>query len=175
MTGPKRAWVKWDRFALFDLAREHGLTPSEIVVLYALTHLADFRTGIWVGQIQELQSYTNVSRDTLRKARSRLEELKIIAELEPFHGGDGHLGSILILSYPQFVRDCKAEVTERIDKYLSEWTPPPLDEISSNGHQHPNGSGRPLDDDRTTIGRQLVQRSTKTRDDANPRGREAVG
>ena len=163
MTGPRRAWIKLDRYALSDLAREHDLSPSELWVLYSLTVLADFRTGTWVGQIQDLQSYAMVSRDTLRKARTHLEDLKIIAEVEPFHGGDGHLGSILVLAYPDLVADCVPSVAERIDQYLS-------------------GNGRALDDDRKSIGRALDDDWTrKSPNDqgkgasARERGSEGVG
>jgi len=42
-----RNWVSVDRFALFDIATEAHLRSSDLVVLWALVMLANYRTWEW--------------------------------------------------------------------------------------------------------------------------------
>jgi hypothetical protein len=98
-----RNWVKWDRYALFDLSRDKRLKPAEFVVLYTLAVLADFRSQDWTGTIVELSQYTPCSRTTVAAAVQRLVELNLISVVTPFRQHSAakiHIDSYWILVLP---------------------------------------------------------------------------
>jgi hypothetical protein len=79
-----RSWVKLDRYALFDLSRELHLKTADLVILYSLVMLADFRNWEWIGTIVELTEHTPLSRTTAATACDRLAKLGAISFVNPF-------------------------------------------------------------------------------------------
>ena len=80
-----RNWVKLDRYALSDVSREYHLTSVELVVLFALITLADFRTWEWRGTSIELAEHAPPSRSSTVKACKRLAEVGLVSIQQDFH------------------------------------------------------------------------------------------
>ncbi len=94
---PKRAEVRFDKYAIFDLAGEHHLTPHARWLLVALCLRANFRTRSVVGRICELAEWTGMSRDTIRRCLNTLSQAGLVEEVEPF--GPNRSGQVLILAW----------------------------------------------------------------------------
>ena len=108
----KRSWVKLDRFAIFQVAREFRLTVHEQFVLQTVTMHADYRTAEWLGSATELAEYTRMSRSTATKAVARLITLGLIEEVEPF--GPHHQGVLRVLCYDVLVTDALTPLREAL-------------------------------------------------------------
>jgi len=98
MTGsPRRAYLKLDRYASFDLARQHSLRASDRCVLLSLVLLADFRSHRCQLSITDLADHSGVSRRTASTAVIRLRAAGLIEMEEPF--GSGRPGTVLVSAY----------------------------------------------------------------------------
>ena len=106
----KRSWVKLDRFAITQLARDHRLTVHEQHILQTLTMHAEFRTAEWLGSATELAEYTRMSRSTATRAVKRLVALGLLEEIEPF--GPHQQGVLRVLWYDLLVTDALSALRE---------------------------------------------------------------
>ena len=100
-----RNWLKLDRYALFDIAREFDLSAAEVVVLFALVALADFRSQGWKGTITELTEHTPCNRSTVRRAYDRLKQLNLVSEVRPFV--QNSVGSVRVDCYERLVLESR--------------------------------------------------------------------
>ena len=66
---PTRSWIKFDRFALSDIGREHRLSDRALWALDTLCRLADRRIGVVNTTIHDL---TDATRNARAKAISLL-------------------------------------------------------------------------------------------------------
>ena len=95
---PKRAEVRFDKYADLDLSWEHHLTPHPRWLLAALCLRANFRTRSVVGRIYELAEWTGMSRDAIRRCLDRLEPCRTgRGGRAPF--GPNRAGQVLILAW----------------------------------------------------------------------------
>jgi predicted transcriptional regulator len=105
---PKRASVHLDRFAWSQIARECNLTSTEMLVLLALTMLANFRDATWSGTTSTLAEDTRTSRRTTAKALEHLLELGLIEQVTPF--GQNREGRVRVLCYGALVTDVRDDL-----------------------------------------------------------------
>jgi hypothetical protein len=118
MAHSKRNWVWFDRFAMFQVSREHRLTTPEYVVLHCLTMVVDYKTREWSGTLLELAQEVPPTTATLLKAVVSLEKRGLVTLVEPF-GRNGR-GTVRVDCYDELVvpRATLATATSRSAKAL---------------------------------------------------------
>lgn len=97
----RRAFVKVDKYAPFDLAREHRLTGHALELLLGLTLLTDWRTSEWRGTCGELAELLRISRNTIPKAVEDLRAAGLLAIIKPF--GRNSEGCLSLTAYDELV------------------------------------------------------------------------
>jgi hypothetical protein len=99
VTEPKaRSYIKVDRYAGFQLRREYGLRSDALLVLWAVTFLADFRDKTWRGTITDLSEDLGIGRRSAKEALEKLANAGLLHIEEPFTGR-GQTGLIRVLVY----------------------------------------------------------------------------
>ncbi len=160
----RRAHVKVDRYAPMQLRREHALSAVELMLLLGLAFLADYRTHVWCGTLQDLSDDLGLDRRavTSRPERSRPGALdRLVAEglvefVEPFGRGQGVRGSLRVTAYELLVTDARPADRLEVDERKPTAERPMIDRSSTD--DRPNGWKSPV--------------ATST--SSTPRGREAV-
>ena len=75
----RRSHASVDRYAVFDLGREHHLSANERWMLQALCLAADFRTCAVSPAYWELSEWTGIGRDTVPKTLDALEKAGLVS------------------------------------------------------------------------------------------------
>jgi hypothetical protein len=111
-----KRWVKFDKYELLQVRRDHHLTANEMWLLTALVLVADFRSRQSTTTIVELAGDVGMSSNTVRKAIRRLTEERLIRVVHPF--GRGVQGTVEISAYDRIVypeRNAQISATTRAD------------------------------------------------------------
>jgi hypothetical protein len=90
-----------DRYAVFDLGREHHLSANERWMLQALCLAADFRTCAVSATYWELSEWTGIGRDTVPKTLDALEKARLVKITHPF--GQNRCGEVSILAWEAII------------------------------------------------------------------------
>jgi hypothetical protein len=106
-----RSHASVDRYAVFDLGREHHLSANERWLLLALCLAADFRTCAVSATIWQLSEWTGIGRDTVPKCLRVLEKAGLVEVLYPF--GPNRAGEVAILVWKEIIVE-KREPKSRI-------------------------------------------------------------
>ena len=107
-TRHRRAFIKLDRFALEQVARNYKLSPHEQHLLMACVMLADFRSARLHITLVELAATTSVGRNNVRRLMTSLVEKQLIALERDFRSGS--TGEIVVKCYANFIVDPVPEV-----------------------------------------------------------------
>jgi hypothetical protein len=75
-------WLR--RHALNEIARRHGLSLSERVVLLELLEGANYETWLYTGTVTQLSDDVGMTRETISKGVQHLAELCLITITRPF-------------------------------------------------------------------------------------------
>ncbi|MHB8246237.1 MAG: hypothetical protein ACYDGN_12960 [Acidimicrobiales bacterium] len=81
--GKGRAIIYEDKSAIFRIAGDYRLTPSQIWLLQTLLKVAKSATGRWSGNYTRLAEDTRLSRATVTKTVSQLSALALISVVTP--------------------------------------------------------------------------------------------
>src|ERR1039457_6328116 len=100
-TGPRRAQVRLDRYAIFDLGREHRLHAHARWLLEILCHVADFRSRSVTATYEELVEWSGIGRDTVPKTVNTLRAAGLISVVKVF--GPGQVGEVEILAWDRLI------------------------------------------------------------------------
>ena len=95
------AQVRFDRYAIFDIGREHHLNGHALWLLEALCHLADHRSRTLRTTIVELAEWTRIGRDTIPKALGALQSAGLVDIVRPF--GQNQIGEVAILVWDRLI------------------------------------------------------------------------
>jgi hypothetical protein len=117
-TPKKRNYVRFDRYALFDIGRANGLNSDDCYLLDVITRLADFRSAVWCGSKTELASYGLMTRRAASKAFARLVERNLVEEIIPF--GPNSPGMVRVLCYADLTLDGSPELVECLSARLAQ-------------------------------------------------------
>jgi hypothetical protein len=109
---PTRSWVKFDRFAFFQLGRIHCLPDKALWLLAALCMLADRRTGFVRTTITELHKDCRIGRDTVPKMLAALETAGVVNITRPF--GPHVEGELEIVAWSDIVVEAPREKAMRL-------------------------------------------------------------
>lgn len=117
-TASNRNYVKVDRYAVQDLAREHHLSASDAHLLFVLVMEADFRSWEVKATYGDLAESATMGRKTVERGIGRFEELGLVTILRPF--GPHRAGTVFVDAYRLIVvpgrntaRGTTAQVLER--------------------------------------------------------------
>jgi hypothetical protein len=99
----KPSETRFDRFAIFQVAREHDLTALDAWVLTALTMLCDWRDKTWCGTVTELALDVRGDRRAVRASLDRLAAKGLIRETKPFAGGPKVNGCVIVVAVDQLL------------------------------------------------------------------------
>ena len=108
--GPNRQHVRLDRFALFDIRRENGLSVGAFAILTAIALRADFHTGALVTSYDELSSDVGMNRKSVPKALQELRGAGVIEERVSF--GPNRRGEIVLLRYEDLIVSKRGSATK---------------------------------------------------------------
>lgn len=92
-----RSFAKVDRFAIFQIGRNNGLSGFERWCLITIVLQADFRTHQWAGTLGFLADEMGVTRRTAKTAVDGLAAKQQLAVLEPF--GPNSQGRVRVNPY----------------------------------------------------------------------------
>jgi hypothetical protein len=98
---PKRAQVRFDKYAIFDIAREHSLKANECWLLTTLCFVADFRNHAFRGTIFEIAEWTRIGRSTVPKLLDALQREGLVDIVRPF--GQNRAGEVVILVWERLI------------------------------------------------------------------------
>jgi hypothetical protein len=98
---PRRAEVRHDKFAIFDLGRDHGLDDRARWMLVVLCQLAEYETRRLSITVMALSEYTGTSRTTVPKVLHKLKDAGLIAITKPF--GGNRAGEVEVLAWDQLI------------------------------------------------------------------------
>lgn len=101
MKAAKRSWLKLDRYALFQLQREHRLKPTATLVLFDLVCAADYRNESWTGTLSEISYDLGCSTTTAGNAIKTLVAKNLVEIINPF--GRNGSGCLKITAYCDLV------------------------------------------------------------------------
>jgi hypothetical protein len=96
-----RSWQRMDRYAIFDLGREHSLSSHARWMLAALCLIADFRTCAVRATIRELSEQTGIGLNTVPKALDELAKADLVNITSPF--GPNREGEVEIIAWHDIV------------------------------------------------------------------------
>jgi DNA-binding transcriptional ArsR family regulator len=96
-----RSWQRIDRYAIFDLGREHSLSSHARWMLAALCLIADFRTCAVRATIRELSEQTGIGLNTVPKALKELARAGLVNITRPF--GPNREGEVEIIAWHDIV------------------------------------------------------------------------
>jgi hypothetical protein len=96
-----RSWQRIDRYAVFDLGREHRLSSHARWMLMSLCLIADFRTCAVRATIRELSEQTGIGFNTVPKAIGDLVKAELVKITRPF--GPNREGEVEIVAWPDIV------------------------------------------------------------------------
>jgi hypothetical protein len=102
-TGFKRSFAKIDRFAIFDLARMHGLRAGEAFVLLTLTFMSDPLSWEVHETLTVIAEHALVGRNTAKTTIEHLVNIGLVLVLEPFGTGKSDGGRLFILACKDLV------------------------------------------------------------------------
>lgn len=112
---PRRASVKVDRFAIFQLRRERKLNANAAYLLVCLVLLADWRDpGFgWQGTFTGLHEDTGLTRRAISREFDVLAEQGCINIVKPFTGGHDVEGLVFVAVYEQLVKLYPGQLASR--------------------------------------------------------------
>ncbi len=87
MSGPKRDFVKFDKYALGKLGRRCELTASQLFLLDTLVRHADYEIRTYTGSVTALSRDTLMSRNTISPALEQLWEKRLVCTYRPMGRG----------------------------------------------------------------------------------------
>ena len=96
-----RAQVRFDRYAIFDIGREHHLNGHARWLLETLCHLADFRTRTFSTTRVDLSEWTGIGRNTIPKVLDALQAAGLVDIVRPF--GQNQIGEVAILVWDRLI------------------------------------------------------------------------
>ena len=110
---PARVEVRFDKFAVFDIARESKLTGQAAWLLVTMCLLANWRTHTLRITFWELAEYTRMSRTTISAEYRKLLQAGVIAEVQPF--GQHRDGELEILVWERLIVPRRGSVATKDD------------------------------------------------------------
>ncbi len=96
-----RSWQRIDRYALFDLGREHRLCKDARLMLISLCLMADFRTCAVRATLRVLSQQTEIGLNTVPKALDELVKAELVKITRPF--GPNREGEVEIVAWHDIV------------------------------------------------------------------------
>lgn len=133
----KRQWIKLDRYALLDLARDHDLRAATSWTLAVLLCQADYKTRAVAITITELAAIIGESRRTISAAIDDLVSAGLIEITRPF--GPNRGGRVVIVAWDDLIvgTSGRGAATKRHDDDEGTEHPPrthraPAEQISAN-------------------------------------------
>jgi hypothetical protein len=96
-----RSWQRIDRYALFDLGREHRLSKDARLMLISLCLMADFRTCAVRATLRVLSQQTEIGLNTVPKALDELVKAELVKITRPF--GPNREGEVEIVAWHDIV------------------------------------------------------------------------
>lgn len=152
----RRSFVRLDRYAPFDIARDCRLSANESKLLTDLCLLADFRSAEWRGTITELAAYTRLTRKTVASAIEKLATEHLIDTPQEF--GPNRPGTIRVLAFADLTLDAKPDLAEQ------------LAQIRAIAIEESRPIRAQLAPDSRSTRANLREFASETSDDARPRG-----
>jgi hypothetical protein len=109
-----RSWVRLDRFAVFDVARDLRLSAAEAWLLTTVVLLADWRTHECTRSLTDLAERARLNRRTTSAAVQRLTDEGLVTQLEPF--GPNRTGVLWVDCYDRLVLPNPATARNRANE-----------------------------------------------------------
>lgn len=120
-------WVKFDRFAIFELASRHNLRAAQCFLLITLVNLASYKTWEVTENLHVLADYAKMGRNQVSDAIKLFSEVGVVTIEEPFRPGS-RPGRLFIAAYRTLVvpeRNTPKGTTPRVRTAVD--SPRPLD------------------------------------------------
>jgi hypothetical protein len=96
-----RSWQRMDRYAIFDLGREHSLSSHARWMLASLCLIADFRTCAVRATLRELSEQTGIGLNTVPKVLDDLARVGLVKITRPF--GPNRAAEVEIIAWHDIV------------------------------------------------------------------------